>query len=150
MSDDTGTAGTAGTTSEAPDGRYTLPFWKGLADGRLRIHDCAGCGEPFFPPAPVCPRCGSREVEWTEADGRGRLYSVTRQHATAPGFPAPLVVGLVALAEGPRLLAPVAADFEAVGIGTAVRVVPVEYDHGYDRGPLAEFPYFEAVPVEDG
>jgi len=140
-----------GRSSDLLDGRYTLPFWEALADGRLLVNRCAsGCERVFFPPGPVCPHCGSRDVEWTEVDPRGHLYSYTRQHVTPPGFDAPLVVGLTELAAGPRLLTPVAADYGGLAVGTPVEVVPAEAPGEFDRGDLAAFPYFEAVPVADG
>jgi uncharacterized OB-fold protein len=136
-------------SSTFPDERYTLPFWEGLADGRLLVHRCeSGCGRAFFPPGPVCPHCGSRAVDWAEVDPRGELYSYTRQHVTPPGFDAPLVVGLTELAAGPRLLTPVAAGYEDLAVGAPVEVAPAEPPGDVDRGDLAEYPYLEAVPVE--
>ena len=131
-----------------PDERYTLRFWAALEDGRFLAHGCEACGRTFFPPAPVCPTCGSRAVDWREVDPRGHLYTFTRQHVTPPGFPAPLVVGLTELAAGPRLLAPVGADYDDLRIGAAVELRPTEYEHDYDRGDLSGYPYFEAVPVD--
>jgi uncharacterized OB-fold protein len=134
--------------TDVPTDRYTRPFWEGLANGEFHINWCSVCDSPFFPPAPVCPFCGDRDVSWQEVDPTGRLYSFTRQHTVAPGFEAPLVLGLVELDAGPRLLAPIAAPYEDLTIGTAVELVPVEYDCGYNRGDLAGHPYFEAVPAE--
>ena len=133
-----------------PDERYTLRFWEALADGRVLLHRCerAGCGRAFFPPGPVCPHCGGRDVVWTEVDPDGRLYSFTRQHVTPPGFDAPLVVGLTELAAGPRLLTPIAADYGALAVGTPVEVVPAAPPGEVDRGDLADYPYLEAVPVD--
>ena len=135
--------------TDTPGSRYTLPFWEALSEGRFLVHRCRECSEAFFPPAPVCPNCGDRDVEWYEASGRGRLHSFTRQHTAPPGFEAPRVVGLVELEAGPRLLAPIGADYDSLSIGAAVEVVPTEYDADYDRGPLAEFPFFEALPVPE-
>lgn len=132
--------------SGRPTERYTLPFWEALTEGRFLAHDCAACSTVFFPPAPVCPACGDRAVDWVEVRPRGRLYSFTRQHATPPGFEAPLVVGLVELDAGPRVLAPVAAPFDSLSIGTVVELEPVAYDREYDRGALSDYPFFEAVP----
>jgi len=153
MSDpaDGGSSGPADDSSPALlEGRYTLPFWEALADGRLLVHRCESeCGRVFFPPGPVCPHCGGRDVDWAEVDPRGQLYSYTRQHVTPPGFDAPLVVGLTELAAGPRLLTPIIADYEDLAIGTAVEVVPAEPPGEVDRGDLTGYPYFEAVPVSD-
>jgi Predicted nucleic-acid-binding protein containing a Zn-ribbon len=92
----------------------------------------------------------TRAAEWTEA-GDGTLYSFTRQHRTAPGFDSPIVMGIVNLDAGPRLLAPVDADYEELTIGQSVRLEPRDYDQGYDRGDHAEDPFFAAVPeVNEG
>lgn len=148
--DDRSPGGSNGRPADLPDERYTLPFWEALADGRLLVHRCeSGCGRAFFPPGPVCPHCGGRDVDWAEVDPRGELYSYTRQHVTPPGFDAPLVVGLTELAAGPRLLTPVAADYEDLSVGTTVEVVPAAPPGEVDRGELAEYPYLEAVPVAD-
>lgn len=133
--------------TDVPADRYTLPFWEGLSEERFLVHHCTECSTVFFPPAPVCPDCGARDVEWHEVSGRGRLYSFTRQHAAPPGFEAPLVVGLVELEAGPRLFAPIDAEYESLSIGAPVEVAPAEYEMSYDRGPLTDFPFFEAVPV---
>lgn len=133
--------------SDAGDERYTLPFWEALAEDRFLAHRCETCASVFFPPAPVCPACGDGAVEWHEVSPRGTLYSYSRQHATPPGFEAPLVVGLVELEAGPRLLSPVAAAYDSLTIGTAVTLVAVAYQWEYDRGVLADYPYFEARPA---
>lgn len=135
--------------NDMPSGRYTVPFWEALSEGSFLVHRCEGCVSLFFPPSPVCPHCGSQDVDWHEVSGQGSLYSFTRQHTTPPGFEAPLVVGLVKLAAGPRFLTPIAADYGTLTIGTSVEVVPAAYDWSYDRGDLSDYPYFEAVPVSD-
>jgi uncharacterized OB-fold protein len=135
--------------SDAPEGRYSVPFWEALTQDRFLVHRCKSCASDFFPPAPVCPYCGSQFVEWHGVSGSGQLYSFTRQHTTPPRFEAPLVVGTVELEAGPRLLAPIAAEYDDLAIGTPVEVVATEYDPNYDRGALAEYPFFEAVPTGD-
>ena len=133
-------------TIDAPEGRYSVPFWEALAEGRFLVHCCGSCGSDFFPPAPVCPHCGCQSVEWQEVDGRGRLYSFTRQHRTALGFDSPTVMGIVELDVGPRLLAPVAANYDDLTIGQSVQLDPWPYNHDYDRGDRDGDPFFAAVP----
>lgn len=129
-----------------PDlGSSTDAFWEALDDGRFLIGRCGECGEAFFPPGPACPHCAG-EPGTEESSGRGSLYSFTRLHRTAPGFDQPIVMGIVELDEGPRLLARIAADYEDLELGRAVRIEPCEYDGGLDRGRLADRPFFEAVP----
>ena len=84
----------------------TQPFWDGCAAGELRIQRCTDCGKPYFYPRPVCPDCGSGNVEWFTASGRATLYSYVINHRAAPGFTedAPYAIAVVQLEEGPRMM----------------------------------------------
>ena len=83
------------------------PFWEAVARGELHLPWCLACDAPFFYPRTLCPRCGSRELEWRRASGRGTLHAFCIQHATPlPEFRdlVPFVTALVELAEGPRMM----------------------------------------------
>ena len=84
----------------------TQPFWDGCAAGELRIQRCRACGKPYFYPRPVCPECGSTDVEWFTASGRATLYSYVINHRPARGFEddGPYAIAVVELAEGPRMM----------------------------------------------
>ena len=84
----------------------TQPFWDGCARGELLLQRCRECGKPYFYPRPVCPACGSTDVEWFEASGRATLYSYVINHRPARGFEAdaPYAIAVVELAEGPRMM----------------------------------------------
>jgi len=87
----------------------TQPYWDAAANGRLVIQRCGDCSKAYFPPAPVCPHCTSRNLVWEEMSGRATLYSFV---ITASPWPlwemtAPMSVATVALEEGPRLLSTV-------------------------------------------
>jgi len=84
----------------------TQLFWDGCAAGELRIQRCLDCGKPYFYPRPVCPECGSTNVEWFTASGEATLYSYVINHRPAPGFEddAPYAIAVVQLAEGPRMM----------------------------------------------
>lgn len=123
----------------------TAEFWEALDSDRFLVGRCPDCGTTFFPPRALCPYCAA-EAKTAESSRRGRLYSFTRQHRTAPGFDAPLIVGLVELDEGPRVLASIDAEYDALAIGDDVEMQPVAYEGGVDRGRLADAPFFEAVP----
>ncbi|WP_254538544.1 Zn-ribbon domain-containing OB-fold protein [Halomarina litorea] len=130
-------------------GRYTRPFWSALSEGDFLVHECRDCNRAFFPPAPVCPHCGATEVEWVEASGEAELYSFTRQHTAPPGFDAPVLLGLVELAEGPRVLCAIEGEYGDLELGQAVELVATEYDEGFDRGDLSGEAFFAARPVHD-
>lgn len=81
-------------------------FWEGCRAGELRIQQCGSCGRLAHPPGVRCPACGSYELGYRVASGRGQLYSfVEVQHPRVPAFDYPLLVALVELKEGTRLLA---------------------------------------------
>jgi uncharacterized protein len=84
----------------------TQPFWDGCARGELMLQRCRACGKPYFYPRPVCPACGSTDVEWFAASGLATLYSYVINHRPAPGFEAdaPYAIAVVELAEGPRMM----------------------------------------------
>ncbi len=84
----------------------TQPFWDGCARGELVIQRCIDCGKPYFYPRPVCPECGSTNVEWFTASGRATLYSYVINYRPARGFEAeaPYAIAVVQLAEGPRMM----------------------------------------------
>ena len=83
------------------------PFWEAVARRELHLPWCLACRAPFFYPRPLCPRCGSRELEWRRASGRAKLHAFCIQHAAPlPAFAddVPFVSALVELAEGPRMM----------------------------------------------
>ncbi len=84
----------------------SAPYWEDAARGVLSIQRCRECERPYFYPRSACPRCGSEDVEWFEASGRGTLHSYLIVHAPAPGFAdiAPHAIAVVELEEGPRMM----------------------------------------------
>lgn len=84
----------------------TRPFWEAAKQHRLVIQACDACGTRYFYPRPLCPACLSRRVRWIDASGRARLHTFVINHRPPRGFPvpAPFVIGIVALEEGPRLM----------------------------------------------
>lgn len=84
---------------------FTEPFWTELTAGRLTTTRCKRCYEMMFPPKPICPRCLSRQVEWTSVAPRGTLYSYTVVHIAPEIFAteAPYAVGVVDLDVGLRI-----------------------------------------------
>jgi len=107
----------------------TQPFWDGCAAGELRLQRCraADCGKPYFYPRPVCPECGSRDVEWFTASGRAILYSYVINYRPAPGFEdeVPYAIAVVQLDEGPRMMTSIAglpATPEALVLDMPLRV----------------------------
>jgi uncharacterized OB-fold protein len=99
-----------------------------------------------------CRHDHSAELEWTVLSGRGHVEGWTvNEHQWLPGFPAPYVVALVALAEDPRarlLTNLVGTDPSAIRHGMEVRatfVRPEPPDDGLDEVEVW-IPLFEPVP----
>ena len=83
------------------------PFWEACRRHELSLPWCRRCERSFFYPRPLCPVCGTRDLEWRRASGRGRLHAFCIQHRSAvPGLrdAVPFVTGIVELEEGPRLM----------------------------------------------
>ena len=84
----------------------TRPFWEAALRGELAIQRCVPGSHFYFYPRPVCPQCGSTDVEWVTVSGRATLYSYVINHRPAPGFEAdaPYAIAVVELEEGPRMM----------------------------------------------
>ncbi len=104
----------------------TRPFWQGCSEGVLRLRRCGHCGGFRGPSRMVCA-CGQSAHDWTDASGRGEVFSYTVVHrAPDPAFRGdlPYVVAVVALEEGPHLLANVIdCAPERVSVGMCVQAV---------------------------
>jgi uncharacterized OB-fold protein len=112
------------------------PFWEAAARHELVLPFCGACEAFFFYPRVICPRCGSREVQWRQATGRGRVHTFCIHHQSQlPGFrdAVPFVTAIVELEEGPRLmtfLAGVDPDPAAIRCDMQVEVAFTELDDG--------------------
>jgi uncharacterized OB-fold protein len=85
----------------------SAPFFDGTARGELLLRACTGCRHRMEPAAAICSRCGSRELDWRPASGRGTVVSWTVVHSRAGEGAGEGVrrtpVAIVELAEGPWL-----------------------------------------------
>ena len=103
------------------------PHWDGLKAHRLMLQTCDGCGKIRHYPRPVCADCYSMEVTWTEASGKGALYSWTEtHHPFHVGFrgETPYILATVDLPEGVRIQTQlVGANLADLKLGQAVEVV---------------------------
>ena len=84
----------------------TQPFWDAAKRRVLMVQRCDACGQHYFYPRPLCPRCFSRAVQWVEVSGRGRLHTYTINYRPPRKFPtqSPVIIGIVELNEGPRMM----------------------------------------------
>ncbi|MFQ5933394.1 MAG: Zn-ribbon domain-containing OB-fold protein [Dehalococcoidia bacterium] len=119
----------------------TKPYWDGLKEHKLMIQRCLDCQNAYFYPRPLCPRCFSRNVEWFQASGKGKLYSFVINHRPAPGFEedVPYVIAVIELDEGPRMLSNligIEPDPDKIKCDIPVRI---EYEDVTDEVTLPKF-----------
>lgn len=101
--------------------------------------ECSGCGTRYFPPRPLCPRCGSRLMQPANfiGNGLGEVYSYSVVHDAPAGYGdhAPYPVALVRLDDGPVITAQLTdVDPENVQIGMRVEMVTRRIKEDGDRG----------------
>lgn len=102
-------------------------YWDGLAAGKLRVQHCNACKSYQTPPETFCYVCGSDDVAWKDASGRGTVHSfITVHQKYHPAFyeMVPYNVSVVELEEGPRLVANVVnVDPHEVTVGMDVKAI---------------------------
>lgn len=84
----------------------SAPFWDAARRHELHVQRCMRCGVHVFYPRYNCPSCGSRELDWVTASGRGTVYTYTiARRPTHRAFAdrVPYVIAIVELDEGPRM-----------------------------------------------
>ena len=104
----------------------TAPYFRAAMDGVLKIQVCPRDGAFFYPRA-RCPHCWRDDWTWSEASGRGTIYSFTIDrlgHDPQQKELAPFVIAVVTLEEGPRAVAQI-VDCEFDEVKTGLPVVAV-------------------------
>jgi len=116
------------------------PFFEGAREGRLRLQICGDCGSWAYPVTTLCQECGSRNIGWADASGRGVVYAHAR--LARPYHPRhtdrlPLVLAEVDLDEGIRMVTNV-VDVDPAGlkVGDAVELT---FETFADGGVLPVF-----------
>ena len=107
-------------------------FWRGGRQGELRFLRCRACACYIHPPAPLCPRCLSRDVAPEAVSGRARLATYTVNHQPwYPGLDPPYVIAIVEIEEQPdvRLMTNIVnCEVDRVEIGMRVTVTFEEHE----------------------
>ena len=86
----------------------SAPYWQAALQGKLLLPKCNACSRLHFYPRNFCIHCGSRDLDWADPRGTGKIYTFTINHRPANAFMkarVPYSVAIVELDEGPRLLA---------------------------------------------
>ena len=104
----------------------TKPYWDGLLEGHVLIHQCADCSTFRHYPRPVCPECHSMAFDWREISGNGTVHSWTVScHAYHFAFKKDLPTAYITvdLPEGVRICAPLRdGDPKDLAIGREVSI----------------------------
>jgi len=105
---------------------WSRAFWEGAKRHKLLIQVCTDCDARIFYPRKICPECWSRNLSWTEASGRGKIYSYSVTLAGVEEKFAddlPFVLALVDLEEGVRMMTNIVdCPHDEVSIGMDVEV----------------------------
>ena len=111
----------------------TGEFWHRTKDRELSYQQCGECEGIVFYPRRHCTHCGSADLAWKSASGRGSIYtfSVIRQ-SYHPFFrgQVPYAIAWIDLEEGVRILSNVVGieDPAALSVGQAVEVTWEEHE----------------------
>ena len=101
-------------------------FFEAAKDHRLLIQRCTACSEYQFYPRKLCVHCGSPDVEWAQASGRGTVHTYTVIHQQGmPGWrdEVPYVAAVIDLEEGVRMTSTVVGvEPSSVTVGMPVEV----------------------------
>ena len=100
-------------------------FYKFVNEGKVMAARCKKCGTVLLPPRPMCIKCYSNELEWTELAKRGKLLTYTIIHVAPPQFQhlIPYAVGIVKLENGLKLPGMIRGiKFEEIKIGMELQI----------------------------
>jgi uncharacterized OB-fold protein len=113
-----------------------VPVREGLFSGSLDDLDglrlvgsrCEGCGEVQLATVPLCANCGGDAITTTRLSREGTLWTYTVLRYPPPGARrvaepyVPTPTGLVELADGVRVLAPLSVAEDDLEIGMSLRL----------------------------
>lgn len=106
-------------------------YWDGLAEGKLRVQQCGACKYWQAVPETFCFACGSDDMQWKDASGKGTVHTfITVHQKYHPAFYdlVPYNVSVIELAEGPRITANVvniAPNDIEIGMKVKAKPAPV-------------------------
>jgi len=100
-------------------------FYKFVGENKLMAAKCSNCGNVLLPPKPMCTKCLSRNLDWIELDGAGKLLTYTVIHIAPEQFQsmAPYAVGIVEFKKGLRLPGMIRdVNFDEIKVGMPVKI----------------------------
>jgi uncharacterized OB-fold protein len=98
-------------------------FLKGLAEEKIIGCRCKACGRLMVPPRPVCPSCGSTDLEPHVFMDIGKVKASTVIYVPLTRFQqiSPHSVGVVQLDEGESISGLILSDGKHLAPGTRVK-----------------------------
>lgn len=134
-------------------GDYTMnsrDFYKGLEQGELIGSRCLSCGANTVPHRQICPKCHSENTTIITYSGDGELVAYTvifvpPLSMAEAGYSAknPYCVGIVELAEGPRVSAQILdvdlENPENINIGTSLKMTTITRGEGEEASTFLAF-----------
>ncbi|HIH97037.1 MAG TPA: Zn-ribbon domain-containing OB-fold protein [Thermoplasmata archaeon] len=105
-------------------------FWREIPQRYNLIgKKCTQCGQIYFPPRDVCPKCRRESIgkmEDYKLKGTAKIFTYTIIHIAPPEFvkQQPYIMAIVELDEGPRLTAQL-VDIEPENVKIGIRVKAV-------------------------
>ena len=118
-------------------------YWDAAKNKKLMIQYSLDTKEYFLYSKQLINTTDSKNVEWREVSGKGKIYSYTVVHAPAgPAFKddTPYIVASIELEEGARIISNIITqDIENISIGDSVKVVFEKQDDAFT------IPKFEIV-----
>jgi uncharacterized OB-fold protein len=116
------------------------PYFEGARQGKLRLQKCDDCDSWMFPVRKRCQTCGSTQLQWADASGRGTVYShaqLRREYHPRHSGRLPLVMAQVDLDEGVRVMTNlIGVEPAAVKVGMNVAVT---FEHSPTGEAIAVF-----------
>jgi len=107
-------------------------FLDAANEDKLLIMRCKDTGKHYFYPRARSPFTLSENVEWVQAKGTGKIYSVSVMKAAKPNY----AIGYVTLDEGPKLVTNfVDCDFDSLKVDQKVKVVFKTTEDGKQKLP---------------
>jgi hypothetical protein len=105
---------------------WSKAFWEAAKQHKLTIQACNDCGLKIFYPRKYCPNCWSSNLGWSEASGKGKVFSYSITLAGVEerfSEDLPYVLALVDLEEDIRMMTNIVdCKPEEVFIGMNVEV----------------------------
>jgi uncharacterized OB-fold protein len=80
-------------------------FYAFIGEKKLMAAKCNKCGTLILPPKPICTKCFSSDLKWTELKKRGKLLTYTVIYVPPKQFESieSYAVGIIKLEDGPKL-----------------------------------------------